>query len=70
MAQHRRNKWSRLHLPHELVGMVNLIASKHGYRDAQHKFIYHLLKEVYPEDVELMSAFLETDWLGDTPPDE
>lgn len=66
--KNNRQHWSKLIVPPELADLLHVIAKAKGYgRDEGHLFLYHLLKSVYPDDVERFADYMQTRWL-DAPP--
>jgi hypothetical protein len=69
MTETSKKNWSKLIIPPALSQLLFLIAQKHGIpREDIHLFIYRMLKELYPEDVERLSEYLGAEWLDETPP--
>lgn len=65
-----RLSWSKLVVPPELADLFHMIARAKKYcREDSYLFLYHLLKETYPDDVEKLTDYLETRQY-DKPPSE
>ena len=70
MTDSKKN-WSKLIIPPALSQLLFLVAQKHGTpREDIHLFIYRLLKDQYPEDVERLSEYLGSNWMEESPPEE
>lgn len=70
MARPSRRVWPRVPLPDEFFDLLIVIAKAKGYDERTlYAFIYQLLKNAYPEDVEKLTDMLSARWI-DVPPDD
>jgi hypothetical protein len=60
--------WSRLYVPPTLSDLFFMIAKKHGYDHANaHRFLLHMLKLLYPDEVSRLADYFGTDLDSDPP---
>lgn len=69
MANDNRRYWPKVSLPGDLLSLLSMIARAKGYSDESlHLFIYQLLKEAHPDDVERLTDYLYTRKYDQPPP--
>lgn len=66
-----KKNWSKVIIPPEEADLLFMVARRNGYSRAEiHYFLFRLLKQCFPEDVETLAKYIGADWLNEKPPEE